>query len=76
MANLVAEAYTVAQAARLIDPPVAPITIYRRIYSGELKVLEGSGRLRIPRSELEKFFGRVTVYKKRKRSVIKQVVTV
>ncbi len=66
--GLTKEAYTVAEAARLTEPPVSPVTIYRRIYSGDLKVLQGFGRILIPRSELQKFFGRVVFYKPRKRA--------
>ncbi len=63
------EAYTVAEVAKLLEPPVNPITIYRQIYAGNIKVLNGFGRMRIPRSELERFFNRVSIYtpKKRKR---------
>jgi hypothetical protein len=68
------EAYSVAEAARLVEPPVNPVTIYRKIYAGELKVLEGFGRIRIPRSELEKFFSRVITYTPRKRTKKVQAV--
>ena len=43
------EAYTVAEVAKLLEPPVNPITIYRQIYAGNIKVLNGFGRMRIPR---------------------------
>ena len=60
--RLTKEAYTVTETARLFEPPVNPVTIYRQIYAGNIKVLEGFGRIRIPRSELQrldpKFAGR------------------
>lgn len=59
------QAYTVAEAAKLFQPPVSPVTIYRSVYAGNLKVLKGFGRMLIPRSELEKFFGRVVSYEEK-----------
>jgi len=36
------------------------------IWAGKLRVLNQAGIIRIPRSELKKFFGKVTVYKSRR----------
>jgi hypothetical protein len=70
--RLTKEAYSVTETARLIEPPVHPITIYRQIYAGKIKVLEGFGRIRIPRSELERFFSKVVTYTPKKRSKARQ----
>jgi hypothetical protein len=35
---------------------------YRRIYSGDVKVITGAGRLLIPRSEIDRFFARAAEY--------------
>jgi excisionase family DNA binding protein len=58
-------AYSIAEAAKLLG--VHKVSVYRRIYSGEIKVLSGLGRLTIPSAELDKFLGRVEVYRPRKR---------
>jgi helix-turn-helix protein len=70
--RLTKEAYTVSEVAKLLEPPVNPITIYRQIYAGNIKVLDGFGRIRIPRSELERFFNRVSVYTPKKRCIIQR----
>jgi excisionase family DNA binding protein len=59
-------AYTIAEAASLLG--CHKVSIYRRIYSGEIKVLAGFGRLMIPATELEKFLGNVKVYVPRKQA--------
>jgi hypothetical protein len=64
--RLTKEAYTVAEVARLLEPPVNPVTIYRQVYAGNIKVLEGFGRIRIPRSELQRFFTEVVTYRPKK----------
>jgi helix-turn-helix protein len=56
-------ALTVQEARRYFKPPPSDQTIYRLIWSGKLKVLDQPGVLRIPLSELRKFFGKVVVYK-------------
>jgi helix-turn-helix protein len=71
--RLTKEAYTVAEFAKLLQPPVNPITIYRQVYAGNIKVLDGFGRIRIPRSEIERFFSRVSVYTPKKCSRTKQI---
>ena len=53
-------AYTIAEVARLVGVSVP--TIYRRIYSGEIKVISGFGRLTISADELERFLGNQKVY--------------
>ena len=58
-------AYTIAAAAGLLG--VHKVSVYRRIYSGEIKVLSGFGRLMIPDTELQKFLGNVKVYVPRRR---------
>jgi excisionase family DNA binding protein len=59
-------AYTIAEAAELLG--VHKVSVYRRIYSGEIKVLAGFGRLMIPEAELQKFLEDVKVYVPRRRS--------
>jgi excisionase family DNA binding protein len=59
-------AYTIAEAAALLG--VHKVSVYRRIYSGEIKVLSGFGRLMIPETELERFLGNVKVYVPRKQA--------
>jgi excisionase family DNA binding protein len=58
-------AYTIAQAAQLLG--VHKVSVYRRIYSGEIKVLKGFGRLTIPASELDRFLSQVEEYTPRHR---------
>jgi excisionase family DNA binding protein len=58
-------AYTISEAAELLG--VHKVSVYRRIYSGEIKVLSGFGRLMIPEAELQKFLGDVKVYVPRRR---------
>jgi excisionase family DNA binding protein len=58
-------AYTIAQAAELLG--VHKVSVYRRIYSGQIKVLSGFGRLTIPANELDRFLNKVEVYTPRKR---------
>ena len=59
------QAYTIAQAAELLG--VHKVSVYRRIYSGEIKVLKGFGRLTIPASELDRFLNAVEEYAPRHR---------
>jgi excisionase family DNA binding protein len=63
-------AYTIAEAAELLG--VHKVSVYRRIYSGEIKVLSGFGRLMIPETELEKFLGQVKVYVPRRRRRVRE----
>jgi Helix-turn-helix domain len=65
--RLTKEAYTVAEVARMLEPPVNPVTIYRQIYAGNIKVLQGFGRIIIPRSEIARFFNQIVAYTPRKR---------
>ncbi|HWY91809.1 MAG TPA: helix-turn-helix domain-containing protein [Chthoniobacterales bacterium] len=58
-------AFTIAQAAELLG--VHKVSVYRRIYSGEIKVLKGFGRLTIPASELDRFLSQVEEYAPRHR---------
>jgi excisionase family DNA binding protein len=64
-------AFTVAEAAKLLG--VHPVSVYRRLYSGEIKVLSGFGRLTIPEAEIEKFLNRTVAYTPRKRKRAKPV---
>ena len=64
-------AYTIAEAAELLG--VHKVSVYRRIYSGEIKVLSGFGRLMIPDTELKRFLGDIRVYVPRRRR--KAVIT-
>jgi excisionase family DNA binding protein len=75
-ANGLAErrAYTISEAAELLG--VHKVSVYRRIYSGEIKVLSGFGRLMIPETELQKFLGDVKVYVPRRRRRTLQTETV
>jgi excisionase family DNA binding protein len=57
-------AYTIAQAAELLG--VHKVSVYRRLYSGELKVLKGFGQLMIPATELDRFLDDVTKYTPRR----------
>ena len=63
-------AYTIAEAAELLG--VHKVSVYRRIYSGEIKVLAGFGRLMIPDAELQKFLGDVKVYVPRRRRRVRE----
>ena len=58
------KAYTVEEAARLLG--CHKVSVYRRIYSGEIKILKGFGRLMIPASEMDRFVGEVTEYTPRR----------
>jgi Helix-turn-helix domain len=69
--RLTKEAYTVAEVARMLEPPVNPVTIYRQIYAGNIKVLQGFGRIIIPRSEIARFFNQIVAYTPRKRQATK-----
>jgi excisionase family DNA binding protein len=60
-----AETLTVAQAALKLG--VSDTSIYRLIYSGSIRVITGFGRMRIPRSELDKFVQKLGVYTPKKR---------
>ena len=75
MANLQASEdaqiiYSVAESAKKLG--VSDTTVYRQIYAGNLKVLSGFGRIRIPLSELEKITGRLTTYEPKPRPKRKQ----
>jgi hypothetical protein len=53
-------AYTPAAFAALLKKH--PVWGYRRIYAGDVCVLDYPGRLLIPRGEVEKFLAKVTTY--------------
>lgn len=57
-------AYTITEAAALLG--VHRVSVYRRLYSGEIKVLKGFGQLMIPASELDRFLNDVTEYTPRR----------
>jgi hypothetical protein len=59
-------AVSVQEARNYFNPPPSDQTIYRLVWAGKLKVLDQPGIIRIPISELRKFFGRVRVYKPRR----------
>jgi hypothetical protein len=59
-------AVSVQEARKYFNPPPSDQTIYRLVWSGKLKVLDQPGIIRIPLSELRRFFGRVKVYKPRR----------
>jgi len=70
MANLQASedvqtTYSVAEAAKKLG--VSDTAVYRQIYAGNLRVLSGFGRIRIPLSELEKLTERLTTYEPKPR---------
>jgi hypothetical protein len=52
--------YTPAEFALLLHRH--PSFGYRKIYNGEVRVLKHSGRLLIPRHEVEKFLSKTVVY--------------
>ena len=60
------EAYSVAEVAQLFGVNV--VTVYRKIYSGELFILKGFGRTKIPRSEVQKLVLDPVVYTPRKKT--------
>jgi excisionase family DNA binding protein len=64
--GLTKQAFSVKEAAGLFEPKVSKVTIYRLIWAGKIKVLDGLGMIRIPRSELERFFNKAVVYTPRK----------
>lgn len=55
-------ALTIQEARQYFRPPLSIQTVYRLIWSGKIRVLDQPGVIRIPLSELQKFFGRVKVY--------------
>ena len=65
-------ALTVQEARNYFKPKPSDQTIYRLIWAGKLKVLDGPGKTRIPLSELRKFFGRVRAYQPRRQSTRKR----
>lgn len=65
------KAYTIEEVASLLG--VHRVTVYRRLYAGELKVLKGFGRLMVPAGELDKFLNRVVEYTPRRTSRRKAV---
>jgi excisionase family DNA binding protein len=60
------QTYSVAEAAKKLG--VSDTAIYRQIYAGNLKVLSGFGRIRVPHSELERLTGKLTTYEPRPRT--------
>jgi len=54
------EAYRVSEVAKLFGVNV--VTVYRKIYGGELKVLNSFGRIMIPRAEIQKLIAKPVVY--------------
>jgi excisionase family DNA binding protein len=61
----VRRAYTIAEAAQLLG--CHKVSVYRRIYAGEIKILKGFGRLIISEAELNRFLGDDEVYTPRHR---------
>jgi hypothetical protein len=61
-------ALTVQEARNYFKPKPSDQSIYRLLWSGRLKALDGPGITRIPLSELKKFFGKVRVYKPRRKT--------
>jgi hypothetical protein len=61
------DALSVQETRHCFKPPVSKQTIYRLIWGGKIKVLDQPGELRIPLSELRKFFGKVRVYQPRRK---------
>jgi excisionase family DNA binding protein len=65
-------AYTIAEAAKLLG--VHRVSVYRRLYSGQLKVLKGFGQLMIPAHELDRFLSEVVEYSGRRRKNGREVL--
>jgi len=59
------EAFTFPQAAQIFGRH--PAWIYRRVYSGRLKVLRDGGRIMISRAEIDRMLGRQIVHVARAR---------
>jgi hypothetical protein len=57
-------AYTPSEAA--VACGRTPTWAYRKIYSGEFKVVTADGRMLIPRGEIDRFFGRADTYNPKK----------
>jgi excisionase family DNA binding protein len=60
------ETFSVAESARKLG--VSDTYVYRLIGSGAIMVINGLGRIRIPRTELDKLVQNVGVYTPRKRA--------
>jgi excisionase family DNA binding protein len=54
------ETFTVAEAAYLLN--VSPITVYRLIYTGQLKILRAFGRIRISKQQLDRLLSQTEIY--------------
>ena len=52
--------YSLSEAAREIG--CSTTTLWRKVAEGKIKVIEGFGRIRISRAELEAFINKSTVY--------------
>ena len=60
------ETFSVAESARKLG--VSDTMVYRLIGNGQIKVIKGFGRIRVPRTELDKLVQDVGVYTPRKRA--------
>ena len=54
------ETFTVAEAAYLLN--VSPTTMYRLIYTGQLKILRSFGRIRISKQQLDRLLSQTEIY--------------
>jgi excisionase family DNA binding protein len=63
--NEESETLSVAESARKLG--VSDTLVYRLIGNGQIKVIKGFGRIRVPRTELDKLVQNVGVYTPRKR---------
>jgi hypothetical protein len=60
-------ALTIQEARNFFTPKASKQTVYRLVWSGKIKVLNQPGVVRIPASELRRFFGKVVTYRSRRR---------
>jgi excisionase family DNA binding protein len=63
--NEESESFSVAEAARKLG--VSDTMVYRLIGNGQIKVIKGFGRIRVPRTELDKLVQNVGFYTPKKR---------
>jgi excisionase family DNA binding protein len=67
--------FAISEAAEIAGCHYA--TIHRKVCAGEIKILDSPGRIRIPKSELDRFLSKTVVYtprKKAQRKVKKEAV--
>lgn len=57
-------AYTIEEVAQLMG--CNKVTVYRKLYRGELKVLKGFGRLMVPAGELDRYLNQTVEYTPRR----------